>query len=182
MICTIALLILKMQMVDFFSKEIFREEPRKDSLFGINDSQSEDGSGMAYTTIANQSSWNATVVNTFKKIIVFEPLDHNIDVRSEDGGQYSLCDGMLFDDDHSNIIFIELKNKGKDWLKKNVGQLESTTKLFTENHEFRHFRRRLAYAVNSRHPQFKYSQKTLMQEFRNKTHFRLLIVALINIE
>lgn len=171
-----------MEKVDFFSDDLFREQPRNDTLFGINDAVEEGlRGGMAYTTTKNPSSWNATVDNGGRKDVVFQPLDHNMEVKSANGDAYSLCDGMLFTEQYGELAFVELKNKDKDWLQKSIEQLRSTITLFNANHNLVQFGRREAYAANSRHPQFMYSHRTEMQEFRNATRFRLYIQAKIHI-
>lgn len=172
-----------MNKINFFAAAIYRESSRTDNLFGINDSiQEADHNGMAYTTTAEEVKWNATVKNEDKMTVTFEPLDHNLDVKDEDGNQYSLCDGMLFTSDNKILSFIELKVQRKEWLTKNVSQLASTIGLFNANHYYKQWKKRTAYAANSRHPEFMYSHRTMMQDFRNRTHFSLRIVATIEIK
>ncbi len=172
-----------MKEIDFFAADIFREEPRTDNIFGINDAiQEGDHNGMAYTTTDTDNKWNATVKNENYRPVTFEPLDHNIDVKDENNNQYSLCDGMLYTDNNDDLIFVELKDQDKDWISKDIMQLESTIKLFTANHDYKDWKRRSAFAANSKHPQFKFSHRTEMQEFKNATHFSLRIVATINIK
>lgn len=169
-----------MKEIDFFSKDIFRESPRTDSLFGINDAIEEgEKEGRAYTTTSKEKKWNATVENKENKTVTFQPLDHNIEARDKNGNQYSLCDGMLFTEGYGEIIFVELKNRSKDWVKENIGQLKSTISLFVSNHDYQKWRKRTAYASNNRHPQFMCSHRTEMQDFYNRTHFFLRIVAKI---
>lgn len=169
-----------MEKIDFFSKDIFREASRTDTLFGINDAIEEGNiKGKAYTTTSEDRRWNATVENKEQKEVTFQPLDHNMDIRDEAGNQYSLCDGMLFTDRFGEIIFVELKSRSKDWVAENIKQLSSTINLFVANHDYKKWNKRTAYAANNRHPQFLCSHRTEMQDFYNKTHFFLRIVAKI---
>lgn len=169
-----------MQKIDFFSTTIYRENPRKDALFGINDATEEGiADGLAYTTTSENKKRNATVENKEEKEITFQPLDHNIDVRDETGNQYSLCDGMLYTDTYGELIFVELKSRSKDWVKDNIEQLKSTIALFSSNHDIAQWKKRTAYAANNKHPQFMCSHRIEMQNFYNRTHFFLRIVAKI---
>lgn len=65
----------------------------------------------------------------------------------------SLCDGMLF---HGQewLAFVELKVKKDDWIQHGIDQLASTIKLFCENHDYKAFRHREAYAANRKSPRF----------------------------
>lgn len=164
-----------MAKIDFFSSDYFREEPRKDVLFGINDGKEEGGADRtAYTLIENRENWNAVVDNPDGVELIFQPLDGNIVIHPTPGATYSMCDGMLY---HTGglLAFVELKVKNKEWLSYNVRQLKSTIELFCNNHNYKDFYPREAYAANKKHPNFHYSHKDLMQWFMNETHFRLKI-------
>ena len=86
-----------------------------------------------------------------------------------------MCDGMLYTAEHDYVSFIELKNRGSQWMEEAIGQLESTVQVFIENHEDTAKGNRYAYACNHRHPQFAFSKKEKMQHFYNQYHFRLFI-------
>lgn len=87
---------------------------------------------------------------------------------------YSLCDGML-SRGLEFLAFVELKVRQGDWIQHNIEQLESAIKLFCENHDYRAFKHREAYAANRKHPSYHYSHKVQMNEFHSRTKFRLLI-------
>lgn len=164
-----------MAIIDFFSSDYFREEPRNEALFGINDGKEEgDANRTAYTLVGNKERWNAVVENQDRVELIFQPLDGNIVFHPTPDTIYSMCDGMLY---HTGglLAFVELKVKNKEWLRENVEQLRSTIKLFCENHDLKDFRIREAYAANRKHPHFHFSHKDLMQQFMNETHFRLKI-------
>lgn len=162
-----------MNRINFFSPDIYREPSRTDLEFGINDAAHEgDHHGMAYTTLSDKANWNATVVNSLGIPITFQPVDKNIRIV-ENGDERSLCDGMLFTENKDQVIFIELKDKRKDWLTECISQLKSTIELFASNYDISTIRKRDAYAANKMHPQFMYSQRILMQEFYSSTRFRL---------
>lgn len=161
--------------VDFFAEANHQEKPRCDTLFGINDGVEEgDLKGCAYTTTDGEpTSWNAVVENKNAKEVCFLPLDHNIVIHPKPDETYSLCDGMLY---HGSwVAFVELKVKKADWISENIAQLRSTIELFLANHDVKNYKYRFAYAANRKFPRFNTSHKREMQEFHQKTGFRLLI-------
>ena len=168
--------------VDFFAEENHQEKPRRDTLFGINDGVEEGGQkSCAYTTIdGDPTSWNAVVDNRNAKEVCFLPLDHNIVIHLKPDETYSLCDGMLY---HGSwVAFVELKVKKSDWISKNIAQLKSAIELFSVNHDVKNYKYRFAYAANRKFPRFYTSHKRLMQEFHQKTGFRLLIQNTISLK
>lgn len=162
--------------VDFFSPVYQREQSRNDAIFGINDGVQQNGEeGIAYsTTDEAEKPWNAVVNNAECHDVLFTPLDHNINIHPVPSETYSLCDGML---SHGKewLAFVELKVQQGDWIQHNVDQLESTIRLFCENHNIEDFRHREAYAANRKHPSYHFSHKVQMNEFHGRTKFRLLI-------
>ncbi len=162
--------------VDFFAPCYQREHPRNSSVFGINDSVQQNGEdGIAYTTTDEAiRPWNAVVENKEQHEVQFTPLDHNIVIHSVPSETYSLCDGMLRRGQEW-LAFAELKVQQGDWIQHNINQLESTIKLFCENHDYRAFQHREAYAANRKHPSYHFSHKVQMNEFHSRTKFRLLI-------
>jgi hypothetical protein len=84
------------------------------------------------------------------------------------------CDAMLHNVE--NIIFVELKIQRLNWIKHAVEeQLQTTIQIFKENNDIKKFRHRLAYVCNRKHPRFCYSNKQLMQQFRDRNDVRLII-------
>ena len=90
--------------VDFFAPSYQREQPRNNSVYGINDGVQQNGEeGIAYTTTDELSKpWNAVVNNEEQYDVLFTPLDHNIVIHPVLSETYSLCDGML--------------RRGQEWL------------------------------------------------------------------
>ena len=162
--------------VNFFAPIYQREQPRKDPVFGINDGVQQNGDeGMAYTTTdAAEKPWNAVVENEDAQEVAFTPLDHNIIIHPVPSETYSLCDGMLRRG-QDWLAFVELKVQKGNWIQHNIDQLESTIKLFCENHDYGAYRHREAFAANLKHPSYHFSHKVQMNEFRSRTKFRLLI-------
>ena len=169
--------------VNFFDPAYRKELPRTDEEFGINDGlQTGEGGGFAYTTTENgPTCWNAWVRNREKKEVQFVALDHNMVLYPSPSETYSLCDGMLYRE-HEWLAFVELKVVGSNWIQENIDQLSSTILLFHANHDYRLFKHRLAYAANRKHPNFHFSHKIQMNEFRSKTKFRLLVQNVIEVK
>lgn len=173
---------MSLPKVDFFAEVNQKEQPRRDTLFGINDGIEEgDKEGYAYTTTEGEPSmWNAMAKNTNALEVRFLPLDHNIVIHPAQGETYSLCDGMLY---HASwVSFVELKDKKSAWIPENIAQLRSTIELFKANHDANKFKYRFAYAANRKFPRFYVSHKREMQEFHQKTGFRLLIQNTIEVK
>ena len=162
--------------VNFFASIYQREQPRKDSEFGINDGVQKNGEeGIAYTTTDDSKKpWNAVVENKNEHEVAFTPLDHNIIIHPVPSETYSLCDGMLRRG-QDWLAFVELKVQNGNWIQHNIEQLESTINLFCENHDYGAYRHREAYAANAKHPSYHFSHKVQMNEFHSRTKFRLLI-------
>lgn len=171
-----------MPNVDFFAEVNQKEKPRRDILFGINDGVEEGNKeGYAYTTTKGETStWNAVIENKEALEIRFLPLDHNIVIHPTSDDTYSLCDGMLY---HTSwVAFVELKIKRSAWISDNIEQLRSTIELFKANHDTEKYKYRFAYAANRKFPRFNLSHKRDMQEFHQKTGFRLLIQNTIEVK
>lgn len=163
---------------DFFDPELLVEDPRSEVLFGINDgdpSATSRDQRRAYT-ISEGSGWNATVHNKQQVKLQFTPLDHNVQL---DG----LCDGILYTcgESSSQLIFIELKSKGKRWIQEGVEQLKKTISIYKAGEGCREFSEYKAYLCNNRHPHFQFSKKEEMQKFRQETSMRLYIEQQIQI-
>lgn len=158
--------------VDFFDSQLLVEDPRTESLFGINDGDSDAESKelrRAYT-LSEGDGWNAIVHNKNQAQLQFTPLDHNVPL---DG----LCDGILYtcEESSSQLVFIELKSKGKRWIQEGIGQLKKTISIYQAGEGCRRFSKCKAYLCNNRHPHFQYSQKEEMQRFKQETSMRLYI-------
>ena len=158
--------------VDFFDSQLLVEDPRTESLFGINDGDSDAESKelrRAYT-LSEGDGWNAIVHNKDQAQLQFTPLDHNVPL---DG----LCDGILYtcEEPSSQLVFIELKSKGKRWIQEGIGQLKKTISIYQAGDGCRRFSKCKAYLCNNRHPHFQYSQKEEMQRFKQETSMRLYI-------
>ena len=158
--------------VDFFDSQLLVEDPRTESRFGINDGDSDAESKelrRAYT-LSEGDGWNAIVHNKDQAQLQFTPLDHNVPL---DG----LCDGILYtcEEPSSQLVFIELKSKGKRWIQEGIGQLKKTISIYQAGEGCRRFSKCKAYLCNNRHPHFQYSQKEEMQRFKQETSMRLYI-------
>ena len=140
-----------------------------DILFGIQDERPA-----IVTTGGDAKEWNAVVHNSNGDKITFVPLDHQIVINPTPSTTYSLCDCMLYRD-RCWLAVVELKNQTCSWIEDAISQLKSTIDLLEGNTQAHLFTRREAYAANRKHPAFSYSAKSRMNDFRNRTKFRLII-------
>ncbi|WP_298454804.1 hypothetical protein [uncultured Prevotella sp.] len=163
---------MKERVIDFFKDET----PVGYALFGICDDEDEAAKTPAYVDAdeKRKEKWTAVVANKSGKIISFIAVDNKIEIRRENGQMENRCDAMLHNDEY--IVFIELKDQGKEWIKHAVeDQLATTINVFKQCHDISLFKHKLAFACNRRHRTFAFSQKEYMQRFRNLYGVRLNI-------
>jgi hypothetical protein len=151
---------------DFFNP-LYREPPITSDEFGLIDAVP-----IAKTDTANTNTWVATVKNPALLPLTFTAIDGGViptDAPPE------RCDGMLTSDEH--LFFIELKRQKDDWISKAKAQLESTIKLFIENHGQPQQKRKKAYICNTKHPKFHILGQAEKRLFFTTYKFRLDIQA-----
>ena len=153
--------------VNFF-EDICREDTDAEN-FGICD---PEGALPAFITTDSVQKWIAIVVNPTKKNIQFYAIDHCLYV-TENGQDIKRCDAMLHYDE--NLVFVELKEMKKSKVSSAIEQIESTIKVFSENHDLNSFSKKRAFIANRRQPAFKYSKREEMQNFYNKHKVRLIL-------
>lgn len=159
-----------MASVNFFDSQYQSEQTKSDIEFGLYD----PGDNSPAITTNNHLLSQAVVKNPNGNPVNFIPIDHNIILIDNNGNQLSLCDGLLYVG-NTFLAFIELKDVMRNWIDEAVGQLENTIEIFKQNHYYLDYRNRRAYAANKEHPYFNVSRKELMQQFHQKTGFRLFI-------
>lgn len=181
-----------MPKVNFLSQGYRCEPVKSDAILGICDPEGEKS---AYTTTdaSGNDKWVATIQNDQRIGVAFVPVDKNIPICRANGEKESSCDGMILYEKKTidgvgallskNIAFIELKDvRVGGWLSGAISQLGTTIQVFNENHNFRDFDKRQAYAANCKHPQFQTSCREQLQEFKSKYHFTLIPKATVTIE
>lgn len=160
-----------MANINFFDKKLRLEATRTDMEFGIVD---PGQSKPAFTTL-DQNLYQAIVTNGKGHPIQFVAIDHNMCIKKANGkDDESTCDGMLYVDKRY-LAFLELKDVMSGWIKDAVDQLENTINIFATNHYITDFDIRLAFAANKQHPNFAYSHKEMMLQFKNNTKFILRV-------
>lgn len=113
------------------------------------------------------------VSNEDGKTIILRPVDHGIYSESDE----LRCDAFLHDVERQVLCFVEMKSLQKNWIEQARDQLRATVEAFNLAHPSvsATASRRRAYAANSVHPQFKFSQRELMARFHRETGFNLRI-------
>ncbi len=161
------------QTIDILDVKYYTEAEQDTVCIGICDGVNEIP---AYTTLQNESSWDACIHNKEQNIFRFVPVDHNIPIVTPQGEKKKRCDGMIIMPSKSTLIFVELKNRHTGgWIPEGLKQLEATISYFYEKYTERSFVHRKAYLCNSIHPRFSYSHREQMQEFYSKYKFRIFI-------
>lgn len=113
--------------------------------------------------------------NSYYRPMYFISVDKNIVIRKDNGDLDSTCDGMIFIPETREISFVELKNyRVGGAIADAENQLLSTISYFLANHNYEDFHTRRAYLCNPHHPNFAFSARERISEFRKKTHFRLM--------
>lgn len=162
--------------IDFFAGKC--KQTTNKNLFGLCDN--EDTSP-AFIDYENKDKWNATVKNSLSpQEIVFIAIDNCIEVRRKNGQMDQRCDCLLTYNE--NIIFVELKNKGSDWQKEGINQLEVTIRNFIQSSDLSLFKHKRAYVSNRRHPNFHVISNEEKQKFWVKYRVRLNLTSEINIK
>ena len=160
--------------IDFFKKEC--QEKTTAEQFGLMDL---DDKTPAYVNKTDKEDWIAIIHNEKQQEITFTAIDNCIPIYRADGNMESRCDGMLTH--ANNIDFVELKEVRKDWIEGGIKQLKKTIEIFSANHQLADYTKKRAFLANKKHPQFKYSHKEQMQQFRNELGVRLIIENVIKI-
>jgi len=140
--------------------------------FGLCDPRTQTP---AYIDFYNFDSWIAVVENDLEKEIGFLAVDHNVPFPVDK----KRCDALLFDKEM--LLFVELKKQRGSWLPEALVQLTDTVEFFKENHDVSVYKNRKAYACNKCHPNFNFSYKEYMQDFRKRHGFILRISTEIKI-
>ena len=167
-----------MMKVNFLAQEYRREPMKTDELLGLCD---PEGERCAYSTTEHrEDKWCATIQNPNKKGLYFVAIDKNMDIRRDNGDLESLCDGMIYVPKTRELSFVELKDyRVGGAIAEAERQLMSTLRYFLYNHNYEDFHSRKAYICNPHHPNFAFSARERISEFRKKTHFALMPQATI---
>ena len=167
-----------MMKINFFAQKYRLEPEKQDAVLGLCDPEGEQP---AYSTNNNNcgDKWCAIVKNDERKGIQFIPIDKNIDICRSDGSLENRCDGMLYVETTRELSFVELKDYRVGGLSTAINQLSTTLEYFLANHNYLDYHNRRAFACRPSHPHFMYSARQAIQEFYNKTHFRLMPMATI---
>ena len=121
----------------------------------------------AFIDYTCKEKWNAVVESYGREDFNFIPVDNNIPYLDENGNEKSRCDAIIFTE--RTIVFIELKDKDRNWLTDAIAQLKSTIGHFMEEEDISRFKYKKAYACNRSHPYFNYQFKDCMQRFYRET-------------
>jgi hypothetical protein len=143
-----------------------------DLKFGICD---DDNKLPAYIKISDEAEWIATVINNEAKEITFTAIDNCIDIYRANGELDKRCDVML--NYANNLLFVELKNKRKNWKSDGLAQIEATIKrMIKDNKDFYdNFNKRKAIVANSKQkfPCFETNDMEHRDYFKRKYKIRI---------
>lgn len=128
-----------------------------------------------------EGSWGAIITNSYCTEITFLAVDNNISIIQDDGKMVRRCDGILFAQygTQKSICFVELKERtdrqNKTWRKDGVEQLISTIKAFKDNHNINQYFLRRAFVCNRKRPNYAYSNREELDEFRKEYNVSLYV-------
>jgi len=149
--------------VNFFTGQCADGSPSDDvttaAEFGLCDDVNPPGQPKtrAYLDENDPAKWVARVLNAPRDEVTFKGVDNCILIeRPVPVGQQpeleSSCDGILLYE--NNIVFVELKDRRRDLLKKPVEQVQATIQAFKDAHDLTAYASRRAFIVNKAHPHF----------------------------
>ena len=161
--------------INFFAPAC-QEQPISVPIFGICDDRL---GGKAFTNVHEPEIWVATVENPGCLLVQLTAIDHCLPMLRADQSMDNRCDAMLTYSE--NLVFIELKVVGKQWVKEAIAQLEATIQHFIASHDPSLFSKKRAFACNRRHPRFAEMDMEKKQRFYHAYRFRLHIGATIKI-
>lgn len=153
--------------INFFDYARNEDVIDRNPSFGICDDPGESPAFISYDK--DEHSWIAEVSNLKQKKIQFLPVDKHIPLTRQDGTEAKRCDVMLLTypvHTRETIVFIELKDARNADINHAIEQLEETIEAFLEYHQLDHYRKRLAYVANRRHPYANKAWTSKMQKFR----------------
>ena len=167
--------------MDFFSNNCKHSSNKR--KFGLCDPIDPNGNTAlpAYLDEENGEDWIATVLNNSEQDVDFFAIDHCVNFQQET----RKCDGMLLSD--NMIAFVELKSRtgpSKAWLDDGEEQLEKTIRLFNEQNQtddIKNIPHKIAYIANKARPRSRTNQSIRMEKFLERTEYRLLIKATIDL-
>ena len=129
--------------------------------------------------LRDTQEWIATVHNFNKRETYIVALDKcHVDTSKIDINM-KRCDGLLYVK-HQWLALVELKNQRTGAVPEAIEQLQNTISRLDQE-EVSLFSLRCAYVANKAHKTFSYSRAGTMQDFFNRTKFRLIITATIHV-
>ncbi len=147
-------------------------------VFGISDNESKKPC-VVDTDVNNEEKWDITINNPNNKAITVNGIDNCIEIIRENGEQDNICDACIRYD--QTIIFIEIKNKNRNWLEQAAHQISNTIKHFNEYNALNGYTIRKAYIANNRKPIFNYSHIKVQQKMLYDHKFLLHISTKLDI-
>lgn len=168
--------------IDFF-KDCIRSESNN-AVFGLCDDSKDGETKPAYIDESDSCKWIAIVSNKDSSLLSFYAIDGCVSWLRKDGTETGKCDGMLWHENHRNVIFAELKDRtlrSNEWRKDARDQLKETISYFVEHHDVSSFKKIEAYICNKKHlKEQRYAQ--FCNNFKIDTGYRLHVSREIQIE
>jgi len=151
--------------IDFFKSGCKKTSIKKE--FGLCDNP-DPAKDPAYIDEFNDVNWIAQVTNQNGNSVDFFAIDHCIEIRRSNIEMAKHCDGMLSYE--SNIVFVELKNRGSSgWLSDGRKQLTETISFFKDNHNITTYKLKEAYVCNKQRPLAVTNISSEVQKFKDET-------------
>jgi len=165
--------------VNFFKADC--QKTTSEKKFGLYDAEDKTPAKIKLT---DELTWNATVINSNSKSILFTAIDNCIDVLRGNNDMDSRCDCMLSYD--STLLLVELKNKRDSWQAEGLAQIENIAKIMIDeiSEHYYSFKKRKAVVANRQNqfPAFFDSNIEQRQYFSSKYKMRIQFEAEIIIE
>jgi len=166
--------------IDFFISAC--KQTLTNKLFGLCDDPPPANTS-AYTCVTNSRKWIAKVINNKEFEVTFIAIDKCLNIKKPNGHIDSSCDVMMVYSD--KIVFVELKECDDNkniWIKKAESQLRNTIEHFKKNHSLNDYSNKKAYIANNKHPNFRSTQMTRMEKFKDDMGVQLRIENRISLD
>ena len=149
-------------------------------VFGISDIETSPKTPcIVDTDVNNKDTWHIMISNPNNKATTVNGIDSCINILRESGEQDNICDACIRYD--QTIIFIEIKNKNRNWLEQAAHQISNTIKHFNEYNALNSYTIRKAYIANKHKPVSHLNHRAVLDKMFYEHKFLLKISTKLDI-
>jgi hypothetical protein len=148
--------------------------------FGISDIDSSPKRPCVIDeNLNNKENWGVSITNKDNKKLTINGIDCCISILKEDNTKDNICDACIRYD--NTIIFIEIKDKARNWFEQAAQQLISTIKHFEKENALITYTTKHAYIANKKRPHAHVNHNQILQKILYEHKFIVRISQKIDI-